>query len=496
MKRKFVSGIVCILLSFLVSEGRAQRILTLEECKQMALQTDKDLSISSEKLQAARQLKKAAFTQYLPNISATGMYLYNNENLSLLQHDMLLPVGTMSSDGKFTVRADQMANTFVDIGGGTMVPLDANGVPFDPKVHPEKIQFKDYAYIPKESLDLDIKNVFTVGVNLVQPVFMGGKIRELNRIAESSVKLANAQVESSRLDVLSNVEQSYWQVVSVSNKLKLARSYASLLEKMESDLQQMKQEGVATQSDVLMVKVRSNEAQLQLSKAENGMSLARMLLCKQIGLPLDSDIKVAEEDLKIEPVSKIQAGPMDEIFSNRPEIKSLNEVSQMAHSAVNIQKSRFLPTVGLTAGWIGATPNPYNGFSKSMGGSFSVGVAVNVPIFHFGERIYTLKAAEFEEKAAQYKIEDAKEMISLQVRQLEYKVQESAKRMQTAQKNLDSAEENLRSAQEGFKEGVIKSSDVLMAQTAWLSAHSEQIDAKIDFKLCTVHLNKAEGKIK
>lgn len=496
MKRTFVTGCAFILLSFLTIEGKAQRVLTLEECKQMALQNDKELSISGEKLEAAKQLKKAAATQYLPNISATGMYLYNSENLSLLQHDMLLPVGTKTSDGQFTVRADQMANTFVDAGGGTMVPLDANGNPFDPKVHPEKIQFKDYAYIPKEALDLDIRNVFSVGVNLVQPIFMGGKIRELNRIAEASVKLANAQVESSRLDVLSNVEQSYWQVVSVVNKLKLAQSYAALLEQMDSDLQQMQQEGVATRSDVLMVKVRSNEAQLQLSKARNGLSLAKMLLCKQIGLPLDSDVRVAEEDLRIEPVSSIKAGPLDETFANRPEIKSLNELNRMAKSAVNIQKSRFLPTVGLTAGWIGATPNPYNGFSKSMGGSFSVGVALNVPIFHFGERLYTLRAAEFEEKAAQYKIEDAKEMISLQVKQLEYKVQESATRMQTAQKNLDSAEENLRSAQEGFKEGVMKSSDVLMAQTAWLSAHAEQIDAKIDYKLCTVHLNKAEGKIK
>lgn len=496
MKRMLLPGMGLILLSFQSFPGQAQRVLTLEECKQMALQNDKELTISGEKLEAAKQLKKAAATQYLPNISATGMYLYNSENISLLQHDMLLPVGSATADGKFTVRADQMANTFVDAGGGTMVPLDANGHPFDPRVNPEKIQFKDYAYIPKEALDMDIQNVFSVGVNLVQPIFMGGKIRELNRIAEASVKLANAQVESSRLDVLSNVEQSYWQVVSVVNKLKLAQSYATLLNQMESDLQQMLQEGVATRSDLLMVKVRNNEAQLQLSKAQNGLSLAKMLLCKQVGLSLDSDIRVAEEDLRIESSSRIQAGSIEETFANRPEIKSLNEMKNMAKSAVNIQKSRFLPTVGLTAGWIGATPNPYNGFSKNLGGSFSVGVALNVPIFHFGERVFTLRAAEFEEKAAQYKMEDVKEMISLQVKQLEFKVQEAAKRMLTAQKNLELAEENLRSSQEGFKEGILKSSDVLMAQTAWLSANAEQIDAKIDYKLCAVHLNKAEGKIK
>lgn len=491
----FKIGVLLTLSLSFTLVSQAQKVLGLEECRQMALQYDNELKMSKEKVEAAKNLKKAAFTQYLPNVSATGMYLYNSRNLSLLQHDMLLPVGTVAGDGSFTIRPDQMANTFVDVGG-TSVPLDANGQPFDPRQHPEKIQFKDYAYIPKEALELDIQHVFSIGVNLVQPVFMGGKIRELNRIAESAVHVANAQVESARLEVLANVEQAYWQVVSVSNKLKLAEAYVGLLGKMESDVQQLLKEGLATKSDLLMVKVRKNEADVSFTKAENGLALSKMLLCKYIGMPLDSDIRVADQEMNSQAGEIKGLSDMQETFAARPEIRSLEQMNRMAHSAVNIQKSRFLPTVGLTAGWLGATPNPYNGFSKSMGGAFNVGVAVNIPIFHFGERMYTLRAAQFEEKAAALKLEDAKEQISLQVRQLQFHVRESAKRMLTTGKNLELADENLHSAQEGFKEGVMKSSDVLSAQTAWLSANAENIDARIDYKLCLVHLNKAEGKLK
>lgn len=473
-----------------------QQKLTLEACKQMALQQDHELHIAVQKAEAAKQLKKAAQTQYLPNISATGMYLYNSKNLSLLQHDMFLPIGTLGTDGKFTVRPDQMANTFVDLGNGVSVPLDASGNPFDPRVHPEKIQFKDYAYIPKEALEVDMKQVFSVGVNLVQPVFMGGKIRELNRIAEASVRLANAQTDAARLEVLTLVEQAYWQVVSVEKKQELARAYANLLQKMESDVQQLLTEGQATRSDLLSVQVKSNEAQQQLAKVENGLALAKMLLCKQIGWPLNADVHPADDVLSLSPSDMASPLEMQDILANRAEIKSLTQLTKIANSAVNIQKSRFLPTVGLTAGWIGANPNPYNGFSSTMGGAFSVGLAVNVPIFHFGERVYTLRAAEFEQRAAVHKLDEAKEMITLQVQQLTYKVREAMKRVYTAEKHLELAQENLRSAQEGFKEGVLKSSDVLMAQTAWLSAQAEQIDARIDYKMCSVHLKKAEGNSK
>ena len=61
---------------------------------------------------------------------------------------------------------------------------------------------------------------------------------------------------------------------------------------------------------------------------------------------------------------------------------------------------------------------------------------------------------------------------------------------------LRKAEENLRYATLGFKEGVIATSNVLEAQTAWLSAQSEKIDAQIDVKLTEIYLKKSLGTLK
>ena len=70
------------------------------------------------------------------------------------------------------------------------------------------------------------------------------------------------------------------------------------------------------------------------------------------------------------------------------------------------------------------------------------------------------------------------------------------KKKSATEKNIEQAEENLRYATEGFDAGVITSTDLLGAQTAWLSAKSENIDACIDLKLCNLYLSKSLGTLK
>ena len=62
--------------------------------------------------------------------------------------------------------------------------------------------------------------------------------------------------------------------------------------------------------------------------------------------------------------------------------------------------------------------------------------------------------------------------------------------------NLASADENLRQAQVGFKEGVMTIDNVMEAQTAWLKANSERVDAQIEVQLCNTYLQKVLGLLK
>ena len=95
----------------------------------------------------------------------------------------------------------------------------------------------------------------------------------------------------------------------------------------------------------------------------------------------------------------------------------------------------------------------------------------------------------------QLQLADAESMVELQVRQASFKTSEAYKTYMTTCDNLASADENLRCAGLAFSEGVATTDNVLEAQTAWLKAHSEQIDAMIDVQLCNVYLSKCLGTL-
>ena len=155
----------------------------------------------------------------------------------------------------------------------------------------------------------------------------------------------------------------------------------------------------------------------------------------------------------------------------------------------------MLPKVALIGAYSFSNPNMFDGFSKRFAGAFSVGAVVKIPLWHWGGNYYKYKAAEVDENLMRLQLADARDMVNLQINQASFKARESLKVYQTTMSNLTSANENLRCATVGFKEGVITTDDVMAAQTAWLKAYSENIDAMIDVQLCDVYLRKVLGTL-
>ena len=500
-----------LMMTPIVLIGWGQTKLSLDECREMALQHNKSLQISQETLQAARELKKSAFTQLLPNFTANAAYTWNQKSVSLLSEDALLPVGVKNGDGTFgtginsssvpsfnsdgtmSFKDASISNKFTMINGKP-IPLDASGAAFDPSKNPEKLIWKDYAYLPKEAVEMDMRNIFIGTVTMFQPLYTGGKLLELNKLAEHNINLASAQQKSKAIELLVEVDEAYWRVVSVKNKLKLAREYRDMLSKMQNNVEILVQEGISTKADLLKVKVKLNEAEVSVIKADNGLKLSKMAVNQLCGLPIEDELILADETLDVLPAGS-ELISTETAIDERPEIMMLTQLHNIAKSNEKISFSRFLPNVGLTANYVLSNPNMFNGFEKKFDGMFNVGVVASIPLFHFGDKIHTLNASKNQSKIAELQLEEAKEKMMLQISQANFKVTESIKKEQATNKNIEQAEENLRLANEGFNEGMVTSTDLLGAQTAWISAKAEDIDAKIEVMLSQLYYKRASGKI-
>jgi outer membrane protein len=481
--------------------------LTLEQCRKMALEHNKKVQISGAKVEAAEAISKAAKTQYLPNISFTGSYLRTNNEMQLLSEDKLLPVGVKGSNGSFgiatpsyntatgKITSESVSNAWAKLPDGTIAPLDKAGTPFNPKTNPEKLEWKNYAYLPADETRVEHKDFYLGAVSLLQPVYLGGKVRELNKLASYAKDIAETKKKLDDTDVLYGVDEAYWRVVSLQEKVKLAQEYSNLVTRLNSDVEDMFKEGVINRNDLLKVKVKVNEVELNLTKAQDGLELSKMALCQEIGIPLEADIKLSDQPMPQLAAAR-DTGCADYALGHRNEIAALDLATKIAQSNVNLMRSRFMPSVVLTANYLASNPNPYNGFTNEFGFDWNVGVVVHVPIFHWGERRQTLRAAQAEQKVASLNMEEAKEKITLQVRQAMFKVNEANRRVSMTQKSIDRAQENLKVASDGFKEGVLSASDVLEAQALWQSSISENIEARNEAMLSESNLKKVLGELR
>lgn len=510
MLRRIASMTTAVLIS---STLMGQRVLSLDSCESLALQNNKEQQISNEEVKQAEYEKKAAFALYFPDISLKAAYLRNQKELSLISEDLFLPIGTVTEsgfgfdktpvtpngDGTFTL-GSQVSNKWkpiLDENGQvkTMVPLDAQGNAFDPTQNPEKLQWKEYTTIPKDEMEFDTRNVFVCALNLTQPLFMGGKIVAYNKLSDLKRELAESKNTTNKEEILVKVDEAYWRTVSLYNKLKAVNSLIGLLDTMSYNVDVLIQEGVATKKDALTIAVKRNEAKMTKVRIENGINLYKMQLAQYCGIPSDEPYELADKDLDNIPVNEVPLPNMEEVYQNRSELKSLTLAKEIYDQKAKVVRADMLPTLALTANYFGTNPNMYNGFENKMGWQWNVGVVLNVPLFHMGERYYKYQAAKSEAAVQELKLGDTQEKVNLQVNQYSYKQTEALRKLGVAEDNLREAEENLRMAQISYNEGVVTTSDLLGAQTAWLGATSDKIDAEIDAKINGLYLLKSSGNL-
>lgn len=464
-----------------VTEGAAagSAVYTLEQCRSLALANNKQLMIARQSMDKAHYQNKEAFAAYLPALDFAGGYMYNQKELSIFSKDQLLPIKTFNP----------VTNSY----DFNLVTNPATGQPIktpDGQYIPSQV-----ALIPKESMTYDIHNVFFGAVTLTQPVYMGGKIVAMNRLTKYAEELAQQMHLSEAENVVYAVDAAYWQVVSLKNKRDLAVAYVNLLDSLDRNVRLMEQQGVATKSDRLSVDVKLNSAQVDLTKVENGLTLSRMALAQVCGLPINAGMCVVDEEVRagIVEAPGLSATNIDSAYVRRHDLRALSLGIDIAGQQKKVALSSMLPNVALMGTYSFSNPNMFNGFEKRFSGAFSVGVMVKIPLWHWGGDYAKYRAAAVDETVMRLRLDDAREMVNLQVSQASYKAQEAYKTYHTTLANLESADENLRTATVGFREGVVTSDDVMAAQTAWLKANSENIDAMIDVRLSNTYLSKVLG---
>lgn len=469
--------------------------LSLDSCRAMAMRNNKQLGIARAKQQVAMNVRKSARTKYLPHIDLAGGWMLSSREVSLLNNDQKNILSNLGTTAAGSIDVSGVSDLLTSmVMKGLLSPQEAQK--YGQMAQGATQQLANFGNSLgeniKDAFRTDTRSIIVGSVVVNQPVFMGGAITAANRMADINEQMAAIQIDASEQNVLYDIDKAYWLVVSLRQKQRLAESYLKLVTKLDEDVNKMIKEGVATRADGLKVDVKVNEAEMTKTQVDNGLSLARMLLCQLCGIPVSNNITLVDESRDdVTVVSNRYNKSL--AMENRPELKLLDNAVALSEQSTKIARATMLPQVAVTGGYMISNPNLFNGYEKKFGGMWNVGIMVRVPVFDWGDATYKVRASKIATTMARMTLDEAREMIDLQVNQCDYQLKEANKKLVTAEKNIKRAEENLRCANLGFSEGVMDATEVMAAQTAWLQAKTQKIDAQIDVCLGEAAMKKAIG---
>lgn len=453
----------------------------LQQCRDLALTQSTSSQSQEELLLAAKYNRQAAFAAMFPRVTANGSYMWNSRNAHLIPNSITLPFGTatVSPDGTASFQwstessISQIANIETEAGQ----------------------RIADAYQLIYDKLTIDLTHIVVAQVGITQPIYVGGRLLHLYKIAKASENIAVIESSAKNDDLIYSVDEAYWRVVSVAKKKELAEQYYNLLSQLENDVQAAVEGGLATQSDLLQVVTKRGEAEVKKLQAENGLTLSNMALAQLCGLPLSTAFKLDESELA-ETSLPADSFNTENAVANRSEMRILQETEKIAKSNAMLLAAGLQPNIVASAGYIYTNPNVENGFSNNWDGKgfFSAGVVVNIPIVH-ADDILRYKAAKHAANAVTLKTEETRELLTLQTTQANQKLTEAQQKIALARLTQNNAAEVLRMAQESFAAGLITASELMQAQTAWLAAASDLVDAQIEAKTIETQLRKYLGKL-
>ena len=199
-----------ITISLFAGAVSAQTAYTLDELKKLATDSSAEMLTARNNIEAARHQKKEAFTNYFPQISATAFAFKSSD-------DMV----------KMDINTSDVLSPELAAGLSAVLP-------------PQMLQS-----IPENISVGALDGGAIASISAVQPVFAGGQIVNGNRLADIGVTASELQLQLSKNQTEMSVEQYYWQLVSLKEKLKTIETVSGLLRRLESDVTAAEKAGVA-----------------------------------------------------------------------------------------------------------------------------------------------------------------------------------------------------------------------------------------------------------
>lgn len=465
-----MKSIIITLSLSICSISASAQTLSLEQCRQKALESNKSISTAKLQVEQMGYDVNTYKTNFYPRISLIATDFYSTGNANFNTPNLKLP-------------------TYV---------FDPTTMSYKPNAFqaPDgSLVWNEYTDVPSQSIEAKMKNVFLGGISIEQPIYTGGKMTTAYNMSRIGQQIATSNVRLSESEVIIKTDEAYSMAVKALELGKVARKYKDLLDELYKNVESAVRHGMKIRNDLMKVQVKKNEVDLQIQRADNAYKLARMNLCHVLGMPVTSQIDV--DPSTVEAIQHTLTIDMSNIsVEHRPEVEMLGHKVELAEQQVKLIKSDYMPSVIAYGGYTYANGLEMAGKKVLNNGSFSVGVGVRVPLVNFGESTNKVRSAKVKHQMAVLEQEDKQSLMQLEATQASTTLSESIMEIDITRKSLEQAEENMKMSKQQYEVGYEPLSDYLEAQSLWQQAYANHVDARCQLIVAYSKYLKAIGRLR
>jgi TolC family type I secretion outer membrane protein len=468
-KLRFLANFIAAVMAiFIISSAMAQpaavmtnnglngatpngKILQLQEAIQIALEKNLQLQAARKGARAASWGVKNAYTQFLPSV-----------NLSLSYTRL---------DGGTLDRANAFYNFVND-------PNNAAFLPDELRRNVRPGAWRD-SYGP--------------AVSVTQPIFTGGTLLANVNVAQAQDMTAQANLASTEQQTIYNTQKAYFDVLRAQELLAVAKEVLQTADEHLNSARKQVEAGLRSKTEILRWEVQKANAESDVLRAENALTLARPALNQVLGLDLNAEYTVAPvEDLEVQVPATIEERTAVALRKN-PGVRVAEANVDLAGAQVKVERAQFTPKVSLAYNYSWEANNTLKLDSYK---TWSLGIVAQFPIFNSFRDYTNLQKAQETKKRTEDLQQDFERSLRLQVLQASQNLELTEKQLVITEKARAQAEENFRVIKHSYEVGLASNLDFLDAQNAQSQARWNKVNARYDYLLAKTALAQAMGVLR
>ena len=330
-------------------------------------------------------------------------------------------------------------------------------------------------------------NVFDARLTVQQSVFDLNAINN-SRAESHTLSAAKLSHTSARNFVIHVAGVLYIQALANAARLDSAKAQQQTAQALYTQAVDLKNSGLVAGIDVLRAQVQLNAQTQRVTAAVNEFEKSKLNVARAIGLPLGQKFAL-DPNLPELPVADLTVEQtVERALQQRPDYQAALERVRAAEAARQAVVDEQLPSVRVNAdyGAIGLTV----GTSEA---TYTLGGAVNVPLFNGGRTRGRLLQADADLKQRQTEADDLKASIHYELQAAFLDLQATREQLDVATRARDLAGQQLTQSRDRFAAGVASNIEVIQAQEAVAVASEQYIDARFGYELAKGSVIRGAG---